>query len=213
MDRLYKGIHQFQASHFRREEEFFRRLSKGQQPEVLFITCADAQVDPNLVTQSKPGELFILRNVGNIIPPYTGGREKTSTAAALEFAVLVLKVSDIIVCGHSNCGAMAVLRNEGVLYRTMPHLSEWVRIADPVRRMMARHYRETPDDLKHRIMEKENVLFQLGNIETYPFVENALEAGALRLHGWYYDIATGQITAYNPDSDIFENVLTPDRID
>jgi len=106
MKRLYKGILKFQESYFKKERKFFRRLSNKQDPDVLFITCADARVYPTLVTQSKPGELFIVRNVGNIVPPHDSIKDKNSVAAAIEFAVLKLKVSDIIVCGHSNCGAM-----------------------------------------------------------------------------------------------------------
>ena len=207
MERLYKGIHKFQSSHFKREEEFFRRLSTRQTPEVLFITCADSRVDPNLVTQSSPGDLFILRNVGNIVPPHNAIRDKNSVAAALEFAVLGLKVTDIIVCGHSNCGAMQMLRRSDAAFLDMPHLKEWVRIAEPVRLIVERFYGEASDDIKARVTEKENVLLQIRNVETYPFVEKSLEAGTLKLHGWYYDIGTGRISAYDPETDAFENIL------
>ena len=207
MERLYKGIHKFQSSHFKREEEFFRQLSTRQTPEVLFITCADSRVDPNLVTQNSPGDLFILRNVGNIVPPHNAIRDKNSVAAALEFAVLGLKVTDIIVCGHSNCGAMQMLRRSDAAFLDMPHLKEWVRIAEPVRLIVERFYGEASDDIKARVTEKENVLLQIRNIETYPFVEKALEAGTLKLHGWYYDIGTGRISAYDTETDAFENIL------
>ena len=120
MRKLYKGIHKFQESYFKKEEEFFKRLSKEQEPEVLFITCADSRVDPNLVTQSKPGELFIVRNVGNIIPPYDAIKDKNSVAAAIELAVLELKVTDIIVCGHSNCGTMEALYKDERELTNMP---------------------------------------------------------------------------------------------
>lgn len=207
MERLYKGIHKFQSSHFKKEEEFFRRLSKSQKPEVLFITCADSRVDPNLVTQSKPGELFILRNVGNIVPPYDAIKDKNSVAAALEFAVLSLKVADIIVCGHSNCGAMQSLyQDEGEL-RDMPHLLEWIALAEPVKRHVEQYYREMPQDKRERITEKENILEQLRNIETYPFVAEALKEGTLYLHGWYYDIGTGDVLSYDPSTDKFERKL------
>lgn len=206
MERLYKGIHTFQSSHFKREEEFFRRLSTHQKPEVLFITCADSRVDPNLVTQSSPGDLFIIRNVGNIVPPHNAIRDKNSVAAALEFAVLELKVADIIVCGHSNCGAMQMLRRNDAALLEMPHLKEWVQIAEPVKRIVDRYYHEASDEMKERITEKENILMQIRNIETYPFVEKALETGALKLHGWYYDIGTGRISAYDPETDAFENI-------
>ncbi|MEW5745212.1 MAG: carbonic anhydrase [Nitrospirota bacterium] len=208
MDKLYKGIHTFQRSYFKREEDFFRRLSAAQTPEVLFITCADSRVDPNLVTQSRPGELFIVRNVGNIIPPYDAIKDKNSVAAALEFAVLVLKVKDIIVCGHSNCGAMQALYSDEDAFRRTPHLGEWLDLARPVRRIVERFYPQahTSSAVRLRITEEENILLQLKNIQSYPFVSRALEEGSLHLHGWYYDIGMGSICSYNPSTDRFEGI-------
>jgi len=206
VEKLYRGIHKFQGSYFKKEEEFFRRISGKQDPDVLFITCADSRVDPTLVTQSRPGDLFIVRNVGNIVPPYDAIRDKNSVAAALEFAVLVLKVADIIVCGHSNCGAMKVLFQDEKEFLNMPHLREWVDISRTVRNHVEQHYPDTSPELKERIMEKENVLEQLKNLETYPFIAQALEQGAVYLHGWYYDIGTGEILSFNPVSDRFEKI-------
>lgn len=210
MDRLYKGIWNFQISYFREEADFFRRLSTGQSPEVLFITCSDSRVDPNLVTQSKPGELFIVRNVGNIIPPYDAVKDKNSVAAAIEFAVLQLKVSDIIVCGHSNCGAMRALLAGGHENRDMPHFRAWLHLADSVREIILRHYADATDDIRQRVSEEENVLLQLHNIQTYPFVKKALDEGTLRLHGWYYNIGTGSIYSYNSSEDVFETIKGED---
>ena len=204
MERLYKGIHKFQSSHFKRKEEFFRRLSTHQKPEVLFITCSDSRVDPNLVTQSRPGDLFIVRNVGNIVPPHNAMRDRNSIAAALEFAVLELKVADIIVCGHSNCGAMQMLNKSDAALLDMPHVREWVRLAEPVRLIVERYYGGTAGETRERITEKENVLAQLRNLESYPFIDKALTDGTIRLHGWYYEIGTGKILIYNPVSDEFE---------
>lgn len=206
MEKLYRGIHKFQKSYFKKEEEFFRRLSGKQDPDVLFITCADSRVDPTLVTQSRPGDLFIVRNVGNIVPPYDAIRDKNSVAAALEFAVLVLKVADIIVCGHSNCGAMKVLFQDENKFLNMPHLREWVDLSKTVRDHVEQHYTGASPDLKERIMEKENVLEQLKNIETYPFISQALEHGDVYLHGWYYDIGSGEVLSYNPVTDSFEKI-------
>jgi carbonic anhydrase len=204
MDRLYKGIWNFQRSYFREETDFFRRLSTGQSPEVLFITCADSRVDPNLVTQSRPGELFIVRNVGNIIPPYEAIKDKNSVAAAIEFAVLKLPVKDIIVCGHSNCGAMQALTAQEHELRGMPYLQDWLNLADPVKEIIMNHYADATDEIRQRVTEEENVLLQLHNMQTYPFVRKALEENALRLHGWYYNIGTGSIYSYNSEDDVFQ---------
>jgi carbonic anhydrase len=206
MDRLYKGILNFQRSYFKEEEEFFRRLSEGQSPEVMFVTCADSRIDPNLVTQSRPGELFIVRNVGNIIPPYGSIKDKNSVAAAIEMAVLDLKVKDIIICGHSNCGAMQSLYRDEKEVQSMPHLKEWLQMADSVKELVLRHYAEANVEIRQRVTEEENVLLQLHNIQTYPFVRQALDQGILHIHGWYYNIATGSILSYNSTEDVFKPI-------
>jgi carbonic anhydrase len=207
MKKLYKGIHKFRESYFKKEEDFFRRISKGQTPDVLFITCSDSRVDPNLVTQSKPGELFIVRNVGNIIPPYDAIKDKNSVAAAIEFAVLNLKVKDIIVCGHSNCGAMQAIFKDDKEFDNMPHLRDWLRLAWPVKEMIEKYCPNAHGESRQRIAEEENILAQLQNIQTYPFVVQALKKGKIHLHGWYYNIETGRICAYNPKKDMFEEIV------
>ncbi len=206
MEKIYKGIHHFQSSYFKKEEDFFKRLSEGQKPEVMFITCADSRVDPALVTHSMPGELFIMRNVGNIIPPYDAIRDKSSVAAAIEFAVLGLKVKDIIVCGHSNCGAMQALYRDKKDFEGMPHLKEWIELVLPVKEIVDRLFPKSSPTECQQIAERENILFQLRNIQTYPFVADALKAGDIYLHGWYYDIGTGDIYAYTPETDTFEKI-------
>jgi len=207
MKRLYKGILKFQESYYKKERKFFRRLSNRQDPDVLFITCADSRVYPTLVTQSKPGELFIVRNVGNIVPPYGSIQDKNSVAAALEFAVLKLKVTDIIVCGHSNCGAMQALAGDEHNLSTMPHLRDWLHVASPVKDAVDRYYAESSGKSRERVLEEVNVLIQLKNIQTYPFVAEALEKGQLFLHGWYYEIVSGKVYIYDPHTNIFKNLV------
>ncbi len=207
MERIYKGIHKFKKSYFRKNEKSYKKLAKGQNPDALFITCSDSRVDPCLVTQSKPGELFIVRNVGNIIPPYDAIKDKNSVAAAIEFAVLALKVKDIIVCGHSKCGAMQELSHEDGLH-DMPHLKDWLKIALPVKDIVNKLYSNInrPSNIEI-ILAKENVLAQLKNIQTYPFVAEALKKGEIHLHGWYYNISAGDIYSYNPETDVFEKLV------
>lgn len=207
MEKLYKGVHAFRESYFIREEDFFKGLSHSQSPEVLFITCADSRIDPNLVTQSKPGELFIVRNVGNIIPPYNAIKDKNSVVAAIEFAVLVLRVKDIILCGHSNCGAMEALYKDEKEFDNMPHLRDWLKIAAPMKEVVNSHYPDHTGESRKRITEKENVLAQLNNIQTYPFVVHALNEGTLHIHGWYYDIGIGEVYFYDPVKNSFEKLV------
>ncbi len=160
------------------------------------------------MTQSRPGELFIVRNVGNIVPPHDAVMDKNSVAAALEFAVSVLKVADIIICGHSNCGAMKSLYQDESELANLPHLKEWITLAAPVKSHVERYYPEITGEKKERITEKENILEQLRNIETYPFASKALRENSIYLHGWYYDIGKGEILSYNPSTDKFERTLS-----
>ncbi len=207
MKKLYKGIHEFQESYFKKEKDFFKRLSKDQTPETLFITCSDSRVDPNLVTQSRPGDIFIVRNVGNIVPPYDAMKGDNSVAAALEFAVLGLNVRDIIICGHSMCGALQALYKDEKELENMPHLNDWLQLAVPVRKMVERYNTNITSKSRQRITEEKNVLYQLHNVQTYPCVNQAVKDGKLHLHGWYYDIGTGDVYTYKPSSDSFERIV------
>jgi carbonic anhydrase len=205
MKKLYKGLHNFKKNYFMKEEELFRRLSHKQEPEILFITCSDSRIDPNLVTQSSPGELFIVRNIGNMVPPASAAPVNKGAAAALEYAVKVLKVPDIIVCGHSNCGAMNALL-EPELLDNLPHMKSWLKLAVPLRKMVDHVFPNIPDSERHLVAAQENVLLQLKNLESYQFISEALAEERLHIHGWYYDIGAGTISSYNPDTDRFEQI-------
>jgi carbonic anhydrase len=203
MQKLIEGLHHFQQSVFGTQHELFERLSHGQSPETLFITCSDSRINPNLLTQTQPGDLFILRNAGNLIPPYnpTPGGE----AATIEFAVMGLKVKDIIVCGHSHCGAM-----DGLLHpertKDFPALNRWLEHAEATRRLVAELYQSKPPEARLNVAIQENVLAQMVNLRTHPSVATALAAGRLRIHGWVYKIETGEIFAYQPDKRQFISI-------
>ncbi len=204
MEKLYKGIRRFQESYYKKERDFFKRLSKGQKPEALFITCVDSRVDPNLLTQSMPGELLTLRTPGNIVPPFGAIKDANSAAGTIEFAVIELKIKNIIVCGHSGCGAIETLYLSDEETKTMPHLHDWIQFAVPVRKLVENHFVKVTPESRQRLTEEENVLLQLHNVQTYPCVDQAVKDGKLQLHGWYYDICTGDVYAYNSSSDGFE---------
>jgi carbonic anhydrase len=194
MQKLIQGIHRFQQESFRPLQGLFEQLAKGQSPETLFITCSDSRIDPNLLTRSKPGDLFILRNAGNIIPPH--GAASGGEAATIEFAVAVLGVKDIIICGHSHCGAMkGLLQPE--LVASLPAVSAWLAHAAPTRRIVQAHYGHLDGDRLLTATVEENVLVQLENLRTLPAVATRLARGALHLHGWVYKIATGEVFAYD----------------
>lgn len=195
MQKLVQGIHQFQATIFRPQRELFERLAQGQQPMALFITCADSRINPNLITQTDPGELFILRNAGNIVPPY--GPSPGGEAATIEFAVLGLKVQDVIVCGHTHCGAMKALLQPDSL-SDLPALRCWLSHAEATRRIIHTKYDLQGPALLNAAVQ-ENVLVQLENLRTHPAVAAGVAQGTLKLHGWVYKLETGQVFAFDPD--------------
>jgi carbonic anhydrase len=200
MQKLIHGIHQFQEFHFRPLQGLFEQLSHGQNPETLFITCSDSRIDPNLLTRSKPGELFILRNAGNIVPAHgaAGGGE----AATIEFAVAGLGVKDIIICGHSHCGAMKGLL-EPTSVSSLPAVAAWLTHAETTRRIVQENYGDLDEATRVTAAIEENVLVQLEHLRTLPSVASRLIKGDLHLHGWVYKIETGEVFAYEPASGQF----------
>ena len=201
MQHLIHGIHQFQTEDFGPLQGLFEELADGQRPETLFITCSDSRIDPNLLTHSKPGDLFILRNAGNIVPPH--GATPSGEAATIEFAVAALGVKEIVVCGHTHCGAMkALLHPEQVA--TLPAVAGWLGHAASTRRIVEDHYGHLTDpDARLLAAIEENVLVQLEHLRTLPSVASRLRRGDLRLHGWVYHLENGQVFAYDLASQEF----------
>lgn len=195
MQKLVQGLHQFQSQVFRAHQELFERLDKGQSPETLFITCSDSRINPNLITQTGPGELFILRNVGNLVPRYD--EHVGSTAAAIEFAVAALQVKDIVICGHSNCGAMQAVLDPASLEK-LPATREWLAHAQETGKIIRENYGHLEGKDRLHATVEENVLVQLEHLRTHPSVAQAMDAGNLRVHGWVYKIQTGEVFAYDP---------------
>ncbi len=196
MERLIKGLHEFQTNYFSTHRELFERLSLGQHPRVLFITCSDSRINPHLITQTEPGELFIMRNVGNIIPPY--GAAQGSEAAAIEYAIQALAIENIIVCGHSDCGAMKGLLQLGKLAEEMPLVYEWLKQAEATRSVIKENYKHHAGEALLNVTVQENVLTQVENLRTYPAIRAKLRAGKIHIHAWIYQIQTGEVYAYSP---------------
>ena len=195
MQKLVEGIHHFQSNIFASQRALFERLAGGQRPEALFITCSDSRINPNLITQTEPGELFILRNAGNIIPPY--GAANGGEGATIEFAVAKLGVRNVIVCGHSLCGAMEGLLHPPSLH-DLPAVRAWLAHAEATRRIMHDKYPHlSGNDLLTATVE-ENVLVQIENLRTHPCIASGLARGELKLHAWVYKIETGRVFAYDP---------------
>jgi len=206
VDRILKGLSRFQKSVFPKQRDLFQKLALGQRPDALFITCADSRIDPCLLTQTKPGQLFICRVIGNIIPPYPDAIGGVS--ATIEYAVGVLGVPDVIVCGHTDCGVMkGVLSPEAL--EPLPSVSAWLNYAQPARRAVA-HLKQVQTDEEHLLAVAErNVVQQLGNLRTHPTVAERLDQGDLNLHGWVYDLGEGIVTHYDSNQDAFVALETP----
>lgn len=201
MQKLVEGIHQFQNGIFSSKQRLFESLVEGQHPLALFITCSDSRINPNLLTQTEPGELFILRNAGNIVPPY--GAIEGGEAATIEYAVSVLGVKDIVICGHSHCGAMAGLLDQPQLAK-LPAVRSWLSHAESTHRILEENYPHiTEGAARLTATVQENVLVQLGHLRTHPAVAAALSRQALNLHGWVYKFETGQVFGYAPNDGQF----------
>jgi carbonic anhydrase len=214
MQRLIDGVHRFHSDQFGRYERLFQRLSReGQKPHTLFITCSDSRVLAELITQSRPGDLFVVKNIGNIVPPAddpadTGETGASSTSAAIEFAVDVLGVSDVVICGHSQCGAMEALVDGGIPGRSLRHLERWLELAEPVREVLRTQYAHLTDrTARVGAAAEENVLFGLENLRSHECVARRLADGTLRLHAWYFQIATALLFAYDPSTRQFSTVI------
>ena len=206
MKRLIQGIVEFRKKVRPGYRETFARLALGQSPDALLIACSDSRVAPNLFASTEPGDLFVIRNPGNIIAPCgEGGRSMAdeSEAAAIEFCTLALNVTDIIVCGHSECGAMRILAEGKPPGYPAPHLQAWLRHAEGALRQVKAGANLKADLPHHNRVSLLNVLQQLENLRTYPVVRDRLAAGRLRLHAWWFDIAQAEVLAYEAQSGQF----------
>lgn len=202
MQKLVDGIHRFQKEAFRVEQKLFETLAEGQNPLALFITCSDSRIDPNWLTQTKPGELFILRTAGNIVPPY--GSVFAGEAATIEYAVTALKIRDIIICGHSHCGAMGGLLAPAAVEK-MPAVKAYLEHAKSTRRIVEEKYQHLTDPAQRLMLTvEENVLVQLESLRTHPSVAAAVGRGELKLHGWVYKFETGEVFVFSPAQRQFE---------
>ena len=208
MQRLIEGVHKFQKDEFGNYRKLFHKLSQeGQNPHTLFITCSDSRVLAELITQSKPGDLFVVKNVGNIVPPANVRGDTNSTAAAIEFAVDTLKVSDIVICGHSQCGAITALLDSKPVSANTPHLRDWLNLASPVVETLKKDYAHLHGAARETAAAEENVLFGLDSLHSYSCVQERLMDGSLRLHGWFFKIATAELFAYDPETRQFSPLV------
>jgi len=196
-----KGHEAFQKIKFKQSKERFKRLvNEGQNPKALFIGCSDSRVMPAMITGSKPGDLFIIRNIGNFVAPYKPDADYHATASAIEYAVSILEVSDIIVCGHSHCGAIEALHKNIKETSDNIHTIKWLELGKEAKKVALLAYKDSDRDTMLRYTEKISVVYQLDNLLTYPAVKKRVEEGTLYLHGWYYHMGNGDIEYYDDEN-------------
>ncbi len=198
---IVEGFKRFRRDVFPAQEELFRKLANAQTPRAMFITCADSRIVPELITQSSPGDLFVTRNVGNVVPPY--GQMNGGVSTAIEYAVMALGVRHIIICGHSDCGAMKAVLDPQSL-ENMPTVKSWLRHAEVARVVVAENFGHCDCGQQHlEALTEENVIAQLNHLLTHPSVAARVASGQLYIHGWVYDILSSAIIAYDAESGRF----------
>jgi carbonic anhydrase len=200
MPHFVDGVIRFQEEVFPQKRALFEQLSEGQTPEALFITCSDARIETAMITQTEPGELFICRNAGNIVPPHT--HHTGGMTASIEFAIAVLKVPHIVICGHTQCGAM-----NGALHphhvAGLDHVREWLGYARAAVSIVNELGTGLDPDARMRMLIEQNVVLQLQHLRTHPAVATRLARRDIELHGWVYDIRSGEVEAYDPRQETF----------
>lgn len=216
IERLLKGFERFQQHYFEAAPALFDALRAGQHPQTLLIGCSDSRVDPGLLLGSDPGDLFTVRNVANLVPPCneTESGRLHGVSAAIQFAVEQLQVARIIVMGHSGCGGIRALlarpeSNGAAAASGQDFIGPWVRIAAPARRMVEQTLPDASPEQRQHACEQAAILVSLRNLDSFPFVREACERGALTLHGWYFDLAAGALLAYSERADSFLPLVCP----
>lgn len=204
MQKLIDGAVAFRQNDFETHEQLFSELGKEQKPHTLFIGCSDSRLVPNMITTTMPGELFIIRNVANIVPPYQHSGEYLAAVSAIEFAIEGLEVENIVVCGHSNCGGIAALYKPAEYFNKLPHTRKWLELALPVKEKVLKILPDGTHASREWLTEQMNIVEQIHHLLTYPFIAEKYQKRLLTISGWYYIIETGEIFSYNVDKGFFE---------
>lgn len=204
MDKLIQGIVEFREKDFDAHKELFNSLKNDQRPHTLFIGCSDSRVVPNLFTKTQPGELFVIRNIGNVVPPWRQTDDYVSTTSAIEYAVLALDIKTIVVCGHSNCGACSSLLHPPDNWNEMPHVQKWLELMRPIKDKIMRDFDHLSPEAKEWLAEQMNVVQQIKNLLSYPFIQARYVKKELSILGWHYIIETGEVFNYNIVKNAFE---------
>jgi len=205
---LLAGFGRFQDKYFRQEPELFDRLRKRQQPRAMVIACCDSRVDPAMLTGADPGDLFVVRNVANLVPPYRNGAEMPGIRADIEFGVKGLAVEHIVVLGHSSCGGIrALMDGEGITENHYEFIGAWVSIARQARERVMRELAHESEAVKVKACEQWAIHLSLDNLMSFPWIRERVDRGELLLHGWYFDIDRGELLGYSKQTDSFAPLI------
>ena len=207
MENLFDGVKEFNSTDYLEHKELFKVLGRQQNPHTLFIGCSDSRLVPNLITKTLPGELFVIRNIANVVPYFRISNEFLSTTSAIEYAVNVLNVSNIVICGHSNCGGCNALYLDEKSLGEIPHTKKWLELAEPVKKIVKENLDNAEDYPKREWMtEQLNIVEQMKHLLTYPYIKEKYVKKEINILGWYFLIETGEIFNYDIEEKKFKKI-------
>lgn len=205
LEQLIRGFRRFREQHFTRDDALYRQLvARGQNPKILVVACCDSRVDPAIVLDCEPGDLFVIRNVANLVPPWENRAGHHGTSAALEFGVCNLGVRHVIVLGHARCGGIRTLLESGGTGNPDSFIDDWMHLAEKARAEVVRDMPDALPENRAQACEQRAILISLHNLMTFPWVRERIEGGTLALHGWYFDIQNGRLLQYSAAAGAFE---------
>ncbi len=205
MDSLFDGVKEFNANDFLDNKALFEKIGRSQEPHTLFIGCSDSRIVPNLITKTLPGELFVIRNIANLVPPYRTSDEFLATTSAIEYSVKILNVSTILICGHSNCGGCNALYMDEARGAEIPHTRKWLELAKNVRSKMLKLKIADPA-VREWMTEQLNIVEQMNHLLSYPYIREKYNKGELNILGWYYIIGTREVFNYQKNENKFVKI-------
>ncbi|MYM27564.1 carbonic anhydrase [Duganella sp. CY15W] len=208
IEKFISGFNRFQQQYFNENPDLYGNLRAGQRPGTLLIGCCDSRVDPVLLTGSDPGDMFVVRNIANLVPPCTP-TASAGVSSAIEFAVCELEVERIIVLGHARCGGIRAVMAPKPVQRETDFVGQWMRIAQPVAERVRRDLAHRSSEEQHHACELASILLSLDNLLTYPWLKRRVDQGKLKLHGWYFDLESGALMAYSARQQQFLPLVCP----
>ncbi len=208
IEKFIGGFRRFQHKYFGEQRDLFAELQAGQSPKTLIIGCSDSRVDPALLTDCDPGDLFVVRNIGNLVPPYEVDGSFHGVSSAIEYAVVHLDVSKIIVLGHSGCGGIKALMEDSTPKTEANFIGRWVQIAEAARDQVKRELAHKSHDRQIRACEMAAIIVSMDNLMSFPFIHERVQSGSLSLIGWYFDILQGAMYDFDQDKNVFQELVT-----